>query len=176
MPVREWWACQPCPYYRTPLVPSGQGILGDGEKVLVDRKCQSVSHITNNHNNGLSFNICLPKGTNTLVPLLQSTITWQTYQLCVVWDLSKSYNVVHTTDQELHIGRLVWRSGEEEAEWKTFGFTRMHFGDNCAMCGLKVAKSKVADLGMSIDPEVVVIIKNTYINDGSGGGSKDTVD
>ena len=39
----------------------------------------------------------------------QSTIAWRTYQHCVMWDLSKAYKVVHTTDQELHLCKLVWR-------------------------------------------------------------------
>ena len=92
-----------------------------------------------------------------------------------MWDLAKAYNVVHTTEQELHLRRLVWRWGDDDTDWLTFSLTRMLFGDRCAMCGLEVAKAKVADLGNSIDPEFVVMIKKTYVDDGSGGGSKDTV-
>ena len=44
------------------------------------------------------------------------------------------------------------------------------------MCGLEVAKAKVADLRTSIDPEAVLMIKKTYVDDGSGGGAKETVD
>ena len=52
----------------------------------------------------------------------------------------------------------------------------MHFEDRCAMCGLEVAKTKVADLGKNIDPAAVDMIKMTYVDDGSGGGTKETVD
>ena len=44
----------------------------------------------------------------------------------------------------------------------------MHFGDRCAMCGLEVAKTKVAELGKDIDSEAVAMIKMTYVDDGSG--------
>ena len=44
--------------------------------------------------------------------------------------------------------------------WKTYGFTQMNFWDHCAKCGLEVAKSKVADLRESIDPEAVQVMKN----------------
>lgn len=40
-----------------------------------------------------------------------------------------------------------------------YGFTRMHYRD----CGLEVAKSKVTDLGMSINHEEVQMIKKTYV-------------
>ena len=42
------------------------------------------------------------------------------------------------------------------------------------MCGLEVAKAKVADLGNSI--EAVLMIRKTYVDDGSWGGAKETVD
>ena len=87
-----------------------------------------------NNNSGLFLNDCLPKWPNTLVPLIQSTIAWRTYQHCVEWYLSKAYNVVHTTEQELHLRRQVWRWGDEDSNWLTFGITRMYYGDRCAMC------------------------------------------
>ena len=93
-----------------------------------------------------------------------------------MYDLSKAYNIVHTTEQELHHHRLVWRSGDDDKNWLTFGLTRMHSGDRCAVCGLEVAKAKVAELGNTIDPEAVVMIKKTYVDDGLGGGTKNTVD
>ena len=44
------------------------------------------------------------------------------------------------------------------------------------MSVLEVAEEKVADLSTNIDPEAVMMIKKTYVDDGSGGGSKETVD
>ena len=98
------------------------------------------------------------------------------YKHCVVWDLSKAYNFVHTTEQETHLRRLVWRWGYDQSDWLSFSLTRMHFGDRYAMCGLEVSKTKVADLGQHIDSEAVAMIKMTYVDDGSGGGTTQTVD
>ena len=145
------------------------------ESVTTKLRVVSNSSLDNN-NCGTSYNDCLPKGPNSLVPLLQALVSWRSYQHCCVWDLSKAYNVVHTFDEELHMRRLVWRWGETDKDWVTYGFTRMHFGDRPAMCGLEVAKHKTADLGTDIDPEAVVMIKRGYVDDGSGGGTKETVD
>ena len=39
-----------------------------------------------NNNCGVSYYDLLPKGPNTLVPLLQALITWRTYEEVVIWD------------------------------------------------------------------------------------------
>ena len=39
-----------------------------------------------NDNCGVSYNDLLPKGPNTLVPLLQVLITWRIYEEVVIWD------------------------------------------------------------------------------------------
>ena len=112
-----------------------------------------------NNNQGLSYNDILPKGPNSLVPLIQAIISWRSYEDVVVWDISKAYNVVRTFIEELHMRRLVWRWGRGEGNWETYGFTRMHFGDRPAMAGLEVAKHKVADLGAALDPFAAQMIK-----------------
>ena len=135
----------------------------------------SNSSLSNNHS-GLSYNSLLPKGPNSLVPLLSALIRWRSYEHCVVWDLTKAYNTVVTYEEEMHMRRLVWRWGRQDEEWTTFGITRMHFGDKVAMCGLDVALKRVAAAGQHIDPEASEMIKQGYVDDGLGGGSQATVD
>ena len=73
---------------------SHHGVLKPGSST---NKLRVVSNSSlDNNNSGLSLNDCLPKGPNTLVPLIQPTIAWRSYQHCVVWDLSKAYNVMHS--------------------------------------------------------------------------------
>ena len=62
-----------------------------------------------NNDSGVSCNNLLPKGPNTLVPLLQALITWRTYKEVVIWDYSRAYNTVRTFPEEMHMWRLVWR-------------------------------------------------------------------
>ena len=69
--------------------------------------------------------------------------------------------------------RLVWRCGGDD--WRTFGITRMHFGDRPAAVGLEVAKAKVADAGQHLDGEAAAMLKKGYVDDGIGGGGSETV-
>ena len=56
-----------------------------------------------NNNRGVSFNDLLPKGPNTLVPLLQALTTWQTYKEVVIWDYFKAYKTLQTYPEEMHM-------------------------------------------------------------------------
>ena len=62
-----------------------------------------------NCNQGMFYNDIVPKGPNSLVPLHQAILYWRSNEECVVWDLRKTYNDVHTFEEELHCRRLVWR-------------------------------------------------------------------
>ena len=52
----------------------------------------------------------------------------------------------------------------------------MMFGDKPATTVLEVMKSKVADLGVAIDPDASKMIKDGYSDDGIAGGTKGDVD
>ena len=87
---------------------SHHGVLKPGSTTT---KLHVVSNSSlDNNNSGLSLNGCLPKGANILVPLIQSTVAWRSYKHCVVWDLSKAYNVVHTTVVETQLLSLAYNS------------------------------------------------------------------
>ena len=60
--------------------------------------------------------------------------------------LSQSWKLTHRTPLASSITQV-------------FCDSMQNFGDRCAMCGLEVAKAKVADLGQDIDPEDVAMIK-----------------
>ena len=139
-------------------------------------KLRVVSNSSLVNNNGLSYNDLLPKGPNSMVSLLEAILHWRSYPHCVVWDLTKAYNTVKTFGEEMHMRRLFWRFGEVDQPWRVFGISAMHFGDRCATCALQVALSKVADAGAHIDPDAAEMIKQGYVDDGIGGGSKEDVD
>ena len=61
----------------------------------------SNSSLSNN-NSGVSYNNMLPKGPNSLVPLIEALTSWRVYPRVVTWDYSKCYNIVVTTLKELH--------------------------------------------------------------------------
>ena len=72
--------------------------------------------------------------------------------------------------------RLLWRFGKKDEKWTTFGFIRMYFRYKPAACALEIAQKKVEEAGIEINPEAVERIKRGYIDDGQGGGDKQTVD
>ena len=162
------WGTRPFNYI------SHHGVVKPGS---VTTKLRVVSNSSlNNNNSGLSYNDCLPKGPNSLIPLVQSLITWRGYEEVVVWDIRKAYNGLHTFEDELHMRRLVWRWGESDQPWTTYGFMRMAFGDRVGTCGLEVAKKKIAEEGMRIDEQVARMVAGGYVDDGCGGGDKSMVD
>ena len=138
--------------------------------------CVVSNSSLNNNNSGWSYNSILPKGPNSLVPLITAMASWRSYEHTVVWDLSKAYSTVHTGEDELPMRRLVWRRGESGAEFETYGSRRMHFGDRPAMCGLEVANWRVPEMGKEINPDAAKMIRKGYVDDGIGGGSSNTVD
>ena len=125
----------------------------------------SNSSLKNDQSGGLSYNDILPKGPNALNLLLQVLVTWRSHRNVVTWDYSKVYNTVETFAEEMHMCRLVWKCGGKE--WRTFGITKMHFGDRPAAAALEVAKSMVAELGCHIDSEAANMLKKGYIDDGT---------
>ena len=116
----------------------------------------------------------LPKGPNSLVPLIEALVTWRVYPHVVTWDYSKCYNSMKMTKKEHHCRRFVWRLDQNEP-WKVYGIDAMHFGDKCAAIGLDVAKKKVARAGRDIDEAAVKMIKKDYVDDGFGGGTEEDV-
>ena len=92
-----------------------------------------------------------------------------------MWDYSKCYNSVKTTEKELHGQQFVWRLVQEET-WKVYGIDRKHFGDKCTALGLDIVKKKVARAGRDINEAAVKMIEKDYVVDGFGGGTdKDVV-
>ena len=152
---------------------SHHGVVKPGS-VTTKLRVVSNSSLSNN-NSGFSYNMCLPKGPNSLVPLLQAIVTWRSYEEVVVWDITKAYNSVHTFEEEMHMRKLVWRWGRMKDEWTTYGFLRMAFGDRVGTCGLEVAKQKVAQEGRAISVEVAAMVERGYVDDGCGGGSEEMV-
>ena len=75
----------------------------------------------------------------------------------------------------MHMRRLVWHFSPED-EWVTYGVDRMMFGDKPVTTALEVVKRKVADLGVSIDPDASEMIKDGYSDDGVAGGDDEDVD
>ena len=128
----------------------------------------------NNNMSGHSYNSCLAKGPNSIASLFEVLNTWRTYPDCLVYDIHKAYNSIHTGDDEKHARRIVWRWGDEDSDWITYGFNKMHFGDTPAATGLQVAKEISAEEGKRIDEDTAAKMKKGgYVDDQIVGGNKE---
>ena len=72
------------------------------------------------NNNRTSLNDLLPKGPNSLNPLLHLMTKFRTHKEMVIWDYKKAYHTIYTHEPEMHLPQLVWRFSPED-EWETYG-------------------------------------------------------
>ena len=79
------------------------------------------------------MNDLMPKGPNSLNDMLGVMLRFRVYDKVFAFDLSKAYNTMHTSVQERHLRRFVWRWSEDEP-WKDYAIDRVHFGDIGASC------------------------------------------
>ena len=124
---------------------------------------------------GPSVNDIWAKGPNSLNNLLEVLIRWRCYEEAVVWDLTKAYHSIRTTDKEKYLRLVVWRF-DENGNWKVWAFVVVAFGDIPASVLLELVKDKAAELGKEIDGVAAARISNdSYVDDNLTGGTKEEV-
>ena len=130
-----------------------------------------------NNKSGVSLNDCIPKGPNSIKPLLKCIMVFRSYPHIVVFDLSKCYQQMYTGKQESHLRRIVWRFNTEES-WRTFVFLRVTYGDRIAACALEVAKKLILEWGKEIDQETAMKMGQAdYVDDcNAGAETKEEID
>ena len=142
----------------------------------VSTKTRVVSNSAmKNARSGLSLNDCMAVGPNALCELYDCLIFWRAVEYALMVDLQKAYQAIHTGDLELHLRRFLFRESPEQP-WEIFAFTRATFGDVSAGLVLEVAKRKVAELGLAMDPMAArQIMDYTYVDDSVLGGDRQDV-
>ena len=125
---------------------------------------------------GKSLNQILMKGPNCLNNMIEVLIRFRSYKVALIYDLKKAYNSLFSGPMEKYVRLLVWRECDQSRNWKTYGFTRVTYGDLPASCQLECTKDKCAELGAHIDSEAAEKLKNDcYVDDGLTGGSDEEV-
>ena len=127
---------------------------------------------------GPSINDCMGKGPKALNNLLEILLRWRTYDVALILDLKKAYNSVKTTEFERMIRLQVWRWCDTDAEWETYGYDYMAFGDLIASLGLEVAKEvtcEAAERRKMCAEAILKILKDFYVDDGCTGGTEEQV-
>ena len=126
---------------------------------------------------GKSLNQILMKGPNCLNSLIKVLLKFRSYEIALLYDLSKAYQHLHTGPVEKYTRLVVWRDCDSSAVWRTYGFDCTAFGDIPAAVQLEVGKRLCAEAGVDIDEEASErIIRDTYVDDGATGGSTGQVE
>ena len=126
---------------------------------------------------GKSLNQILMKGPNCLNSLIKVLLKFRSYEIALLYDLSKAYHHLHTGPVEKFTRLVVWRDCDSSAVWRTYGFDCTAFGDIPAAVQLEVGKRLCAEAGVDIDEEASErIIRDTYVDDGATGGSTGQVE
>ena len=109
------------------------------------------------------------KGPNALKNLFGVQLKFRTHPYALCCDLSKMYHSVHTTELEKHTRRILFRE-DTSKEFKTYGITRVMFGDKPAAAIAAEAIKETARMYKHIDEEASQkIIDDTYVDDTATG-------
>ena len=134
-----------------------------------------VNSATKNNHTGPSINDVYAKGPNSINSLYAVMVRWREFDEAMIYDISKAYHTMHTTDKELYMRLVVWRMSEDD-DWQVFGHCVVGMGDGPASVFLELSKEKGAEAGEKIDPLAAKqLVKQGYVDDNCGGGTKDDV-
>ena len=116
------------------------------------------------------------KGPNYINELYQILVSWRELEQCGVFDLSKAYHSLKTTDKENFMRLVVWKE-ESGLDWEIFLHTVVGMGDVPASLFLELAKEIASDLCKAEDTLLAKQIRDlSYVDDGIFGGSQADID
>ena len=90
-------------------------------------------------NGNTNLNDLTVKGPNTLAQILNNLVKFRSYEVGLVYDITKAYNSIKTGLVEKHIRRLWMRMDPKSEDWKLYGFTCVQFGDCPAAALMSIA-------------------------------------
>ena len=83
-------------------------------------------------NGSTNLNDVTVKGPNTLADLFNNLFKFRSYQVTLVFDITKAYNSIKTRMVERHLQRFWFRENPATDDWKIYGFNCVQFGDRPA--------------------------------------------
>ena len=126
--------------------------------------------------NGLSLNSILMKGHDSLSDQWNVLMKWRTYETALCSDLTKAYYSIKTGEVEKFVRMVVWRDGDKNKPWRTYGFRTVSFGDRPAAAFLEIAIRRTVEMNKAIDPVAASRLRDDrYVDDISTGGTADEV-
>ena len=136
-------------------------------------------------NGNTNLNDICVKGPNTLADIFENLLKFRSYQVALIFDITKAYNSIRTGIVEKNLRRFWFRENPED-NWKTYGFECVQFGDRPAAAIMTIAVERAAetypevarDLNIDVDEvkeDSIKLLKDTYVDDGTTGGTKKQV-
>ena len=128
-----------------------------------------------NNNTGPRLTDLYCKGPNYINNLYNVLTQWRSFEACGVYDWSKAYHSMETTEKEFFMRLVVWKM--EDGKWKIMGHKVVGMGDNSAAVFLELAKEIAAKLGEKIDPQLAFqLVPMSYVDDGLLGGKPEDIE
>ena len=138
-------------------------------------------------NGSTNFNEITVKGPNTLTDIYNNLFKFMSYQVALVFDITKLYNCIKNGLVERQLWRFWFRENPETDNWKIYGFNCVQFGDRPAAALMTISMEKAAETFEEVTKDLNLSIKevreyskklleDVYIDDGTTSGSKKEVD
>ena len=112
-------------------------------------------------NGTTNLNDLTVKGPNTLADIFENLFKFRSYQVTLIFDISKAYNSIRTGLVEKHLRRL-WFHFNPQEEWKLFGFNCVQFGDQPAAALMTIAVEMAADSYQAVAQKSKRILENSF--------------
>ena len=136
-------------------------------------------------NGTTNLNDLTVKGPNTLADIYENLFKFRSYQVALIFDISKAYNSIRTGLVKKHLRRLWFRFNPQE-EWKLFGFNCVQFGDRPAAALMTIAVEMAADSYQAVAEKLCLpinkvkedsrkLLHDTFVDNGTTGGSRTQV-
>ena len=133
-------------------------------------------------NRTTNLNNLTVKGPNTLADIFENLFKFRSYQIALVFDISKAYNSIRTGMVKKHLRRL-WFHFNPQEDWKIYGFNCIQFGDRSAATLMTIAVEKAANSYEAVAEKLNLpvnevkedskkLLQDTYVDDGTTGGSR----
>ena len=131
-----------------------------------------VDSAIRNPGNNKSINDVWVKGPCTLNPLYETLLTFRSFPVGLVYDLSKAYHQIKTTEDEFFQRLCVWKFKEDE-DWQIYGTDCVGMGDGPAGGFLDLTLNAAAEMAKDDDPKASLDAKKSrYADDTLGGGTR----
>ena len=125
---------------------------------------------------GLSLNSILAKGPNLLSDLWSLMVRFRGHKYALISDITKAYHSLKTELLEMHLRRIVWRSGDVSQKWRVYGLLVVAFGDRPAAALLEIVIKITVQMYGNIDPMAARRIENDmFVDDVVTGGELEEV-